>query len=30
LADAIAFGILIVILMIKPVGIMGKNENEKV
>lgn len=30
LADAIAFGILIIILLIKPAGIMGKNIREKV
>jgi branched-chain amino acid transport system permease protein len=30
LADAIAFGILIVILVVKPAGIMGKNVSEKV
>ncbi|MDD7266900.1 MAG: branched-chain amino acid ABC transporter permease [Lachnospiraceae bacterium] len=30
LADAIVFGILIVVLLVKPVGIMGKNVKEKV
>ncbi len=30
LADAIAFGILIIILVIKPSGILGKNQREKV
>jgi branched-chain amino acid transport system permease protein len=30
LADAIAFGILIVILVIKPTGILGRNVSEKV
>lgn len=30
LADAIVFGILIVVLLIKPTGIFGKNQNEKV
>ncbi len=30
LADAIVFGILILVLVIKPTGIMGKNINEKV
>jgi branched-chain amino acid transport system permease protein len=30
LADAIAFGILIVILVVKPSGIMGRNVSEKV
>ena len=28
--DAIAFGILIVILLVKPTGILGKNTKEKV
>jgi branched-chain amino acid transport system permease protein len=30
LADAIVFGILIVVLIIKPSGILGRPENEKV
>jgi branched-chain amino acid transport system permease protein len=30
LSDAIAFGILIIILLAKPTGIMGKNVREKV
>ena len=29
-SDAIVFGILIVVLLVKPSGIMGKNEGEKV
>jgi branched-chain amino acid transport system permease protein len=30
LRDAIAFGILIVVLLVKPAGIFGKSETEKV
>ena len=30
LADAVVFGILILVLLIKPTGLMGKNTNEKV
>ncbi|HBF36952.1 MAG TPA: branched-chain amino acid ABC transporter permease, partial [Firmicutes bacterium] len=30
LADAIAFGILIIILLVKPAGIMGRDISEKV
>ena len=30
LADAVVFGILIIVLLIKPTGIFGKNQNEKV
>ncbi|MCR4434304.1 MAG: branched-chain amino acid ABC transporter permease [Clostridiales bacterium] len=30
LADGVAFGILIIILVVKPTGILGKNEREKV
>jgi branched-chain amino acid transport system permease protein len=29
-SDAIVFGILIIVLLIKPTGILGKNEREKV
>ena len=30
LADAVVFGILIVVLLVKPAGILGKNVGEKV
>lgn len=30
LADAIVFGVLIIVLLVKPTGILGKNRNEKV
>jgi branched-chain amino acid transport system permease protein len=30
LSDAIVFGILILVLIVKPTGILGKNEKEKV
>ena len=30
LADAIVFGVLIVVLVVKPTGILGKKINEKV
>jgi branched-chain amino acid transport system permease protein len=29
-SDAIVFGILILVLIVKPTGILGKNEREKV
>ena len=30
LADAIVFGVLVVVLLVKPSGLMGKNSTEKV
>ena len=30
LANAIVFGILIIVLLVKPTGLLGKNEKEKV
>lgn len=30
LSDAIVFGVLVVVLLVKPSGILGKKQNEKV